>query len=251
MIKENTLYKMALPSGILPPQAFTTIKKLLPKNRQEFLDELLRLDKIHWQEWYVQRGPVAGIWPKRFNRAWYKRYHTNIPPKELASIGEHLGKAAKGTMSPYFFDFEKQANWVPGDFGEDRYSCWWDDYNNARTGLIRRGGGAILFYRDEAEFKQSHGTKGIARAWMFPRPHDKAFFIFNAYGLELQVIAHVVSTALGLSYKSVGIEIPDGYANSDKGYAIGAEGDLNELSDDVSLEFADEIDEDEEDDDYE
>ena len=187
-----------------------------------------------WNTWMIPKGKYSGTWPKRYQSYVYQQFGCRPPESMVAKLGEILSRFANCEQT-YVVDFVNECDWDPGDFGENRGSCWWNEYSNARTGLFDNGGMAMRFYTETG--------KGCGRCWIYPE--DDRLYIFNAYhknDLSLYNMACLLSTFLGVSYKRCDIDAPRAYVNNDTGYCIAPVGVLMGINPDrsVTLEFADE-----------
>jgi hypothetical protein len=165
-----------------------------------------------WTNWMVDKGLYSGTWAKRYSSFVWKNYGCRPPESLIAKLGEILSKSAN-CENQYICDITDNFDWEPGTFGESDGSCWWGEFNHARTGLQRHGGLALRFY--------GKNGKGCGRCWIFPE--NDRMFIFNNYhkdNLTLYNMACLLATYLGVSYKRVRIDCPGAYINSEHGFMI-------------------------------
>jgi hypothetical protein len=171
-----------------------------------------------WQWVLTGKGEYVGTFPKRVAKYYKTSQQLKCPPEFLTELG-NIARAHTADNLSYQFEFVNEIDWEDGDYG-DSGSCWWGQYADARETLTSNGGLAIRFYSDDDD--------GIGRAWIVP--HNGLFYLFNGYGFtgdSTLIIARVMATHLGLSYKKVYLSNNDEsystmYINSGAGYAIGS-----------------------------
>lgn len=83
---------------------------------------------------------------------------------------------------------------------------------------MRNGGYSVLFYENPSAFKEYQGRQGIARCWAYPI--KDRLYLFNGYGLELEVIAKIVATALNLPYRYNKFNASRSYVNGKNSYVL-------------------------------
>ncbi len=165
--------------------------------------------------WVVTRkADFVGTFAKRVSKYYHVAQGLKCPAEFIQEIGNIARSHSSDAMS-YDFEFVARIDWEAGAFGDDG-SCWWGEYEEARSLLIDNGGRAVRFYRDGA---------GIGRAWMAPY-NETLYILFNGYGFvgdSTLVIARIVAEFLGLSYKRIELENHNGlmFINNDTGYLIG------------------------------
>jgi hypothetical protein len=187
-----------------------------------------------WNVWMVDKGKYSGTWAKRYSSLVWQQFHCRPPENLVAKLGEILSRFANCEQQ-YTVDVTNDFDWTPGTFGESSGSCWWGEWNHARTGLQSNGGLALRFYH-------SNG-KGSGRCWIYPE--KDRLYIFNAYhkdDLSLYNMACLLSTHMGLSYKKVNLEIPRAYINGDCGFCVAPADIISQIGRDecCQLDFADE-----------
>lgn len=178
----------------------------------------------------ILKRPV-GTFTKRFGR-WVKReYGYKIPTEHLQEIGNLVSKHTL-RESKFRIDFTRRINWRSGDYG-DSGSCYWKGNSDAKDMLEDNGAYAVRLYDDE--------DNGIGRAWLAPA--GKVWALFNAYGPHcLVTIARVLSDSWGGAYTQIWLtnnDADDGtlYINGGKGYAIGAQEDIDALGESPQYDF--------------
>ena len=169
-------------------------------------------DGENWNLWMVAKGEFSGTWPKRYQTMVYKKYGCRPPAEMTAKLGEILSRFAN-KEAEHLVDIISNAEWTPGEFGENTSSCWWHEYNHARVGLFSHGGLAFRFF-----YKNG---KGLGRCWLYPR--EDRIYMFNCYhktNLNLYNMACLLATHMGLSYKRVGIYAEHAYVNGETGFCV-------------------------------
>ena len=189
---------------------------------QEYLDNLgmnrigdLVNACISWkdpQELEFMEDPSGASWLKRFQRRIYDMRGAKLNDAELSTIGNYIAQSTRPINS--YFQFSKHNDWKPGDFGErNNTSCWWTDFNSCRLGLVEKEQGfSVLYYKDEAQFRETKGLKGIGRHWLWN--DEKYSLIFNAYGISLSDAARSIAKIFEVETKKVRMESPGAYINN-------------------------------------
>jgi hypothetical protein len=152
-------------------------------------------DKWVWHWTVTGKGEYVGTLPKRLAKFIYKRYAVKLAPSQLAQVGELLANNIPKSKS-VVFRVRNTIDWRAGAFHDDG-SCYWGCRSAARS-VVEENGYAICFYNPDEPIR--HPGSGIARCWAGLRPDD-TLVIFNAYGMLLQDVAHIISFVLGAYYK--------------------------------------------------
>jgi hypothetical protein len=176
------------------------------------------------ENWSWQWITANGSLPKRLSYQLRQQYgHAYFPTDFFnfwcSELGRHVAESQRVYMDCGKFE------WLRGEFG-DPNSCWWGEYNSARLTFLRdQPGYAIRLYRKECEPGEPNKTidKGYARCWAWNVAEDAnagrrdCFVIFNAYGEQLRLFAHVLSTYYGCSYAPIHINSTTIYVNGHDG----------------------------------
>jgi hypothetical protein len=186
-----------------------------------------------WTNWMVVKGEFSGTWAKRYSSFVWKNFGCRPPESMIAKLGEILSKSAN-IENQYICDITNNFDWEPGEFAENEGSCWWSEFNHARTGLQANGGLALRFYKPNGE--------GNGRCWIYVE--NDRMYIFNNYhhdNLTLYNMACLLATLLGVSYKRVRIDCPRAYVNAEHGFMIAPVDVISNLRKDecYELDFAD------------
>jgi hypothetical protein len=186
--------------------------------------------------WIVTgKGDYVGTFPKRVSKFYHKEQQLKCPPEFLTELG-NIARAHSSDAITYHFEFVNHANWNAGDYG-DHGSCWWGSYSDGKDTFFDNGGMAIRFYDPLGN--------GVGRAWVVA--HRDVFILFNGYGLvgdPTLIMARVMATHLGLSYKKIDLSNHGEsgetiYINGGSGYVIGHTDDIAKI-DEHDFEFGDE-----------
>ena len=179
-----------------------------------------------WNNWKYSDNNCSGVWPKRFANAFYKAYDIRLPASVVSEMGNHVANSLQRDTETIRFEIVNWAGWEPGNFNESDTSCWWDEYNYARTGLIANGGYAVLFYNSKEQYDVAHplsyNSVGYGRCWLYQI--DDKLAVFNGYGFSLRRAAAYISEALGLEYRECEFNDSEdkvGWINENQGYIIG------------------------------
>ena len=173
-----------------------------------------------------------GIFTKRLSKYFYDTYGVKFTPSQLETIGNHA-KSNSIDNKNFNIAITRNFNWRSGDFG-DHGSCFWGDRNGARTMLDENGAYAVLFYKkgNNNERYYPKGYSGYGRAWLVNI--DDGFIIFNAYGISLQSVAHILFSISNSSYYRKIYLYNNGddtgilYINGSRGWIIG---DIDKIKD--------------------
>ena len=209
-------------SGILPNlfNRLYNIRSDFPGHRPQ------NIPVDSWKEWKYSDENCSGTWPKRFDNAFYKAYDFRLPKELVSAMGNEIANALQRTTETIRFEIVDWADWEPGNFQEPSGSCWWDEYDYAREGLINSGGCAVLFYDSKEQYDEAHPlryeSKGLGRCWLFP--HEDKLMVFNGYGYYLRDSVRYIAQALELEYRECsfnGGEDEVGWINGECGYVLG------------------------------
>lgn len=162
----------------------------------------------------LEKSPLgySGTWIKRFASHCYKQRGITLSDEEMSKLGEIISRFTPKTNITHYFEIAKAFTWKPGAFMESPNSCWWSSYDSSRMGMIKDPRGyAVLFYDSETKYTNESKKYGIGRCWLINEPDYG--IIFNAYGISLPVIANCLSSALGLTYKSITLTSPNSFIN--------------------------------------
>lgn len=202
---------------ILNSKITNTIYDLKIANRSQYMEYYIHHLFQHInnnREWYDEKGRNL----IRRIKAELKTRDLKPTKKEELLISEIGSRIEACVPKNMYYSFTRSFDWEPGDYGENSSSCWWGDYNGARTGLEANGGYAILFHKGEAQFNNG---KGIGRAWIYPRKISgvPAFIVFNPYGYNMFQASYILKNHLKWDFvvESVRYEVDEAYINS--GYA--------------------------------
>lgn len=134
----------------------------------KFMDRDFILDEIGLD---FNLPGLGGKWPKRLKKRLLEIY-----PYEKSEINAlawaKIGQIAERHSRPVNVqaEFTRNFDWRPGDFGEERDSCWWTLDRQSRPILAALGGFAFRFYFNDVP---------TARAWVLPVP--AGHLVFNGY----------------------------------------------------------------------
>ena len=103
---------------------------------------------------------------------------------------------AKCSVGGYSAIISHVFDWSPGDFG-DRGSCFWTVRSAGRDGMKKDD----RFYSMRV-FEDGNIENGIARCWIFYSPDElpDTLIVFNAYGYQTSVLAHMLKRTIGADY---------------------------------------------------
>jgi hypothetical protein len=172
-----------------------------------------------WQwVWAVLHGEYRGTFPKRVSQYYHKSHRLQCPPAFLAEIG-NIARAHSHAAITVNFEIVDRIDWDAGDFGEEPESCWWNEFEYARTMFIDNGGLAIRLYDAD--------DNGYGRAWLVPI--GNRYIIFNGYGFagnSTLTIAQLFAAFMNLSYRKIdltnnGTSSSTLWINAGIGYMVG------------------------------
>ncbi len=233
----NQLLNITLPSNTIPEPALRKVAMLMEEKGRLDLAKILKGSMGSWSNtsnrWTMWNADqieaerrYSGKWTKRFESFIYKEYNLKIGADLISEIGGILGQYQK--EENHFLQITQKFHWKAGSFMENSDSCWWGTFNYVRLGLsVDPNAYSVLLYRNQKEFEQDD-NKGIGRCWML-RESDR-YFIFNAYGVGLSVIADLLSKHFELENKRVEIASKDAWLNKGNLNNEGREGGANGIA---------------------
>ena len=115
---------------------------------------------------YLRAGHSLADW--RFAEGRKVLDASSLGPADLAKMARNVGGQECRALR---IDVTQNFGWTRGMFG-DRSSCWWNEYNMARSLLYHAGGFAVRLWNSE---------HGVGRIWACPT-QDGGVVLFNAYG---------------------------------------------------------------------
>lgn len=155
--------------------------------------------------WQTKEGNFS----KRLAKLVYQKYNLKLDEELMARIA-NIAQQYASKEKHHHIAFTRDINRSPQEF-VNVGSCWWAGYSISRCHFKELGGIAIR------TFENGNEKRPISRAFIIPlsktlRPTlnipASAYFVFNAYGLELFEFARIIAQMTGLSYGRVTTEGP-------------------------------------------
>lgn len=203
----NTIHEVSNASGYLDCDAQAALKSFL-----YFACDLPPFSEPNGWQWdllVTGKGVYVGSLAKRIAKYYYREHSISIPSDMLSKIGSFIADRAGGRRSHYIDITAGPFNWNKNEhdnqFG-DGGSCMIHPGGMHRLGGIALENDkrcyAIRFWHNK-DGSPKDGVLGKARCWM--QYNGRYLLLWNAYGHSLAMIARIISSWLGLSYRTCNI----------------------------------------------